>query len=186
MRRDPPVSAPGALTDAPAPQRRAVLAVARGVALASAATALGCAGGASPGAGAPVAAQPAAEPAAEGGGWVRVLVRFVEPPVAERFAPLHVPDPDGARRAAIQAYAEQLRAAQKPRVAAIESLGGRVENTLTHSANAALVALPAARAAALIEALRGLPGVAGVQPAGVYRADPAPPASSAPTGGGSR
>lgn len=182
---DPPRS--DVATATAVPPRRAVLAAAGSAALAGAAAALGCASPAVPaGGGAPAAAQAAGadlptDPPVEGG-WQRVLVRFVEPPVAERFAPLHAPDPDGARRAAMEAYAATLRAAQAPRVAAIQALGARVENTLTHSANAAVVALPAARAAALAEAIRGMPGVAGVQPAGVYRTDEAvsPPAAATP------
>lgn len=106
------------------------------------------------------AAQPQQLPAR---GPVRVIVHFTEPSVVESRAIA------GQRvtpqfRGEMQAASRSLQAAKAPRLSSIASLGGRVQNTLEFSINAAIVDIDAAQ----IPALRSIPGVKMVEPAGVY------------------
>ncbi len=95
-------------------------------------------------------------------GNVRVIVQFVEPSVVEaRAGQAMTPQ----ARADMQSQARSLQSAKAPRLAAIRALGGRVQNTLEISLNAAVVDIDAGQ----INALRAIPGVKLVEPAGIYR-----------------
>lgn len=97
-------------------------------------------------------------------GQVRVIVHFNEPSVVESRAAT------GQRltaqaRGEMQQASRSLQAAKAPRLTAIRSLGGTVQNTLEFSVNAAIVDIDAGQ----IAALRRVPGVKMVEPAGIYR-----------------
>ncbi len=158
-----------------APPRRGLLGLAWGLLLMAAAPAAGCAQAASS---APrSAAEPPGPPPPGDGERARWLVTFTEAPVATRFAGTADTGTEGSREDRKRVYAEALRSAREPRLAAIRSLGAVVLSTMEYSANAAVVEGPAGRAAALVDALRKIDGVGSVQPSGIYRADPvAPPA----------
>lgn len=97
-------------------------------------------------------------------GTVRVIVQFVEPSVVDA-RPVVAQRVTAAMRAEMQQQSSNLRTAKAPRLNAIRALGGKVQNTLEFSVNAAVVDIDASQ----IEALRRVPGVKLVELAGVYR-----------------
>lgn len=154
-----------------APPRRSMLGLAWGLLVMAVGPAAGCAQGASA---APRSAdEPPAPPPPGVDERARWLVTFIEAPVATRFAGSADTGTEGSREDRMRAYADALRSVRQPRLEAIRALGAVVLSTMEYSANAAVVEGPAARATALLDALRKLPGVGSVQPTGIYRADPA-------------
>ena len=153
------------------PPRRGLIALTWGLLVMAVDPAAGCAQGA---AAAPRSAEvtPALPPPGHDE-QVRWLVTFTEAPVATRFAGSADTGTEGSREDRMRAYADALRSDRQPRLEAIRALGAVVLSTMEYSANAAVVEGPAARATALQDALRKLPGVGSVQPTGIYRADPA-------------
>jgi minor extracellular serine protease Vpr len=97
-------------------------------------------------------------------GQVRVIVQFSEPAVVDA-RPVSADRVSAQARAEMQQMSRSLQVAKAPRLNAIRSLGGRVQNTLEFSVNAAVVDIDAGQ----IEALRRIPGVKQVEPAGIYR-----------------
>ena len=97
-------------------------------------------------------------------GSVRVIVQFTEAAVVDA-RPVTGQRVTAQARAEMQQLSRSLQAAKAPRLAAIRSLGGTVQNTLEYSVNAAVVVIDAGQMAAL----RRIPGVKLVEPAGVYR-----------------
>lgn len=95
-------------------------------------------------------------------GTVRVIVHFTEPSVvASRSGQALSPQ----SRVQMQQQARSLQAGKAQRLTSIRSLGGQVQNTLEFSINAAVVDIDAGQ----LDALRAIPGVKQVEPAGVYR-----------------
>lgn len=97
-------------------------------------------------------------------GQVRVIVHFNEPSVVESRA-MTGQRLTAQARGEMQQASRSLQAAKAPRLTAIRSLGGQVQNTLEFSVNAAVVDIDAGQ----IAALRRVPGVKMVEPAGIYR-----------------
>lgn len=126
----------------------------------------GCAGGSPPPPAQPEAVAAEREPS-------RWIVSFPEPPVASRFAGGSDTGNAGTREERMRAYAESIKAARLPRLAALHALGAVVVGTTEYAANAATVELPPGPVAERVEAMRRVPGVSAVQPAGRYQADPA-------------
>ena len=154
-----------------APPRRGLLALTWGLLVMAVGPAAGCAQGA---AAAPRSAEVIPSPPAPSDDErARWLVTFTESPVATRFAGSADTGTEGSREDRMRAYADMLRSDRQPRLEAIRALGAVVLSTMEYSANAAIVEGSATRATALQDALRKLPGVGSVQPAGIYRADPA-------------
>lgn len=117
-------------------------------------------------------AQLATDGIADENGIVRVIVQFNEAPVSRMRANMNVLTAD---RAEMAAWRERILAAKRPRLAAIAALGGRVQNTMEHAINAAVIDVPARRLAQL----RKVAGVKSVRPAGVYRMNQSAPPSVA-------
>ena len=97
-------------------------------------------------------------------GTVRVIVQFTEAAVVDA-RPVVGQRVTAQARSEMQQLSRSLQAAKAPRLTAIRSLGGVVQNTLEYSVNAAVVVIDAGQ----IAALRRIPGVKLVEPAGVYR-----------------
>lgn len=97
-------------------------------------------------------------------GVVRVIVHFTEPSVVESRAATSQRLTAQAR-GEMQSESRSLQVAKAPRLNSIRSLGGKVQNTLEFSVNAAIVDIDAAR----LNDLRRIPGVKMVEPAGVYQ-----------------
>lgn len=104
----------------------------------------------------------APEQAPSSRGQVRVIVQFTEPSVLRSRTDL---SRSAAAKAEMAQASRSLRSAKAPRLQAISALGGRVQNTLEYSVNAAVVDINPRQ----IEALRKIPGVKLVELAGVYR-----------------
>lgn len=68
---------------------------------------------------------------------VRVIVQFTEAPVSRMREGLNLRT---ANRAEMASYGESLRRLKAPRLTAITQLGGRVQNTLEHAINGAVLA----------------------------------------------
>jgi hypothetical protein len=138
-------------------------------------------------AGAERPAVPAAEaPAPSAAEKARWLLTFTAPPVATRFAGGADTGTEGSREDRMRAYAESLKRARVPSLQALRLQGWLVLSSSEYSANTVVIEAAAPRTPADIEALRRLPGVASVQPAGLYRADagasaPSPAPSAPPT-----
>ena len=135
----------------------------------------------------PAGAERPAVPASEAQGPVaaeraRWLLTFTAPSVATRFAGGADTGTEGSREDRMRAYAESLKRARLPSLQALRLQGWLVLSTSEYSANMVVIEAVAPRTPADIEALRRLPGVASVQPAGLYRADAGASApSSAPS-----
>ncbi len=114
--------------------------------------------------GQPAAAAPADTVQTASRGHVRVLVQFNEPAVVDARA-IQGQRVTPQMRAEMVQQSRSLQNAKAPRLNAIRSLGGRVQNTLEFSVNAAVVDIDASQ----IPALRRIPGVKLVELAGVYR-----------------
>lgn len=108
-------------------------------------------------------AQEAFSPDAARTGMVRVIVQFTEPSVVEsqQVSGLRV---RSVNRAMLSQEAASLRSGKAARLSTIASLGGRVQNTIEYSLNAAVVEVDASK----IESLRSIPGVKSVERAGVF------------------
>ncbi len=105
---------------------------------------------------------------ASASGLVRVIVQFTEPPVALMRPNIDV---SKANRAEMASYSRGLRQAKAPRLAAIAQLGGRVQNTLEHAINGAVVEIQANRIATLAR----VPGVKSVRQVRTYQMNGTPP-----------
>ena len=103
---------------------------------------------------------------------VRVIVKFSGSPVSRMREGLNLGRAD---RGELALYGESLKREKAPRLTAIAQLGGRVQNTLEHAINGAVVDIPANR----IESMRRLPGVISVRRAPIYRMNQAAPPSVA-------
>ncbi len=99
-------------------------------------------------------------------GNVRVIVQFTEPSVVEsQMASGGAGRASSAsNRAQMVQYSASLRSAKAARISSIASLGGRVQNTIEYSLNAAVVDIDASQ----IESVRRIPGVKAVELAGIY------------------
>ena len=99
-------------------------------------------------------------------GTVRVIVQFTEPSVVEsQMAGGSAERASSASsRSQMVQYSAGLRSSKAARVSSIASLGGRVQNTIEFSLNAAVVDI----AANQLDAVRRIPGVKSVELAGVY------------------
>lgn len=111
----------------------------------------------------PGGAQEAVSPEAITTGMVRVIVQFTEPSVVEsqQVSGLRA---RSVNRAMLSQEAASLRSGKAARLSTIASLGGRVQNTIEYSLNAAVVEVDASK----IESLRSIPGVKSVERAGVF------------------
>ena len=111
----------------------------------------------------PGGAQEALSPDSVGTGMVRVIVQFTEPSVIEsqQVSGLRA---RAVGRGMLSQQAASLRSGKAARLSSIASLGGRVQNTIEYSLNAAVVDVDASQ----IESLRRIPGVKAVERAGVY------------------
>jgi len=103
-------------------------------------------------------------------GPVRVIVQFNEPSVVDARTAQRRPVAMSQRAQMLQ-EAGSLRSAKAPRVAQIQRLGGKVQNTLEFAFNGAVVEIDASR----IDAVRRIPGVKSVEPAGVFEMNQTPP-----------
>lgn len=108
-------------------------------------------------------AQEAIAPDAVSTGMVRVIVQFTEASVIEsqQVAGLQA---RSVSRGMLSQQAASLRSAKAARLSSIASFGGRVQNTIEYSLNAAVVDVDASQ----IESLRRIPGVKAVERAGIY------------------
>jgi subtilisin family serine protease len=95
-------------------------------------------------------------------GMARVIVQFREAPVSRMRQNMDVLRAD---RNEMRVYAAQLRAAKAARLAAVNQMGGRVQNTLEYVINGAVVDIPRNR----IATLQRMPGVKSVRLAQVYQ-----------------
>jgi len=112
--------------------------------------------------------QPTAEPAQlaqdtlDPNAVVRVIVQFNEPAVSAQQTNF---DMRSANRAQINADRSALLAAKAPRLAAMQRMGARVQNTLEFALNGAVMDVPAGQ----IAAIRALAGVKSVRVARIYQ-----------------
>ncbi len=111
----------------------------------------------------PGGAQEAFSPDAVSTGMVRVIVQFTEPSVVEsqQVSGLRA---RAVSRGMLSQQAASLRSGKAAGLSTIASLGGRVQNTIEYSLNAAVVDIDASQ----IESLRRVPGVKAVERAGIY------------------